>query len=171
MRRRALPVTQMDHLERYIRSGGPIVGIRVTVVPFQVKPENRPDGHVIWRDFDQEVLGCHYHGYDKRSRETGCNVWIPEKAKSHPILRGIGSKGFHSTSWLYRLTPLTESTTLLMEGRWSENEPAEPVAFTNTYNGARVFFTSLGHPEDFKSKSFRRLLANGIYWASGRPGP
>jgi nicotinamidase-related amidase/type 1 glutamine amidotransferase len=171
MRRRALPVTQMDHLERYIRSGKPIVGIRVTVVPFQVKPENRPDGHVIWRDFDQQVLGCHYHGYDRRSRENGCNVWVAEKAKNHPILRGMDPPGFHSTSWLYRLTPLTESATLLMEGRWSQNEPVEPVAFTNTYNGARVFFTSLGHPDDFENQSFCKLLVNGVYWGLGKRVP
>ncbi|HUW18803.1 MAG TPA: ThuA domain-containing protein [Sedimentisphaerales bacterium] len=171
MRRRALPVTQMDHLERYIRSGKPLVGIRVSVVPFQVKPQYRPDGHVIWQDFDREVLGCRYSGYDKRSRETGCDVWAAQKAKNHPILRGIDPKGFHSASWLYRLTPLTESTTLLMEGRWSESEPVEPVAFTNTYEGGRVFFTSLGHPDDFKNESFCRLLANGVYWVSGRPVP
>ena len=171
MRRRALPVTQMDHLERYIRSGKPIVGIRVSVVPFQVKPEDRPDGHVIWRDFDQEVLGCHYAGYDKRSRRTGCDVWVAEKAKTHPILHGIDPNGFHSASWIYKLNALAEGTTLLMAGRWSENEPVEPVAFTNTFCDGRVFFTSLGHPDDFKNESFLKLLANGIYWALEMPVP
>jgi len=171
MRRRALPVTQMDHLERYVRSGKPLVGVRVSVVPFQVKPEDRPDGHVIWRDFDQEVLGCHYHGYDRRSRETGCRVWVAEKAQNHPIIRDIDPKGFHSASWLYKLSPLVEGTTLLMEGRWSENEPVEPVAFTNTYHGGRVFFTSLGHPDDFENESFCKLLVNGVYWALDKPVP
>ena len=171
MRRRALPVTQMDHLERYIRSGKPIVGIRVSIVPFQVKPEDRPTGHVIWRDFDQEVLGCHYRGYDKRSRQTGCDVWVVQKAKNHPILRGVDAKGFHSTSWLYKLNPLAEGTALLMEGRWSENEPVEPVAFTNTFCDGRVFFTSLGHPDDFKNELFCKLLVNGVYWALEMPVP
>jgi type 1 glutamine amidotransferase len=31
-----------------------------------------------------------------------------------------------------------------------------------------VFFTSLGHPDDFKNAEFRRLLVNGIGWALGR---
>ena len=165
MRRRALSVTQMDHLERFIRSGKPLVAIRVSIVPFQVKPEDRPDGHVSWHDFDQEVLGCHYRGYDKRSRETGCDVSIVNAAKGHAILRGIEVDSFHSKSWLYKLEPLAKSTTLLLQGRWSRDRPAEPVAFTNTYNGARVFYTSLGHPDDFKNESFRRLLANSIAWA------
>jgi nicotinamidase-related amidase/type 1 glutamine amidotransferase len=171
MRRRALPVTQMDHLERYIRSGKPLVAIRVSVVPFQVKPEDRPDGHVIWRDFDRQVLGCQYAGYDKRSRQTGCDVWIAETAKGHPILNGIDPNGFHSASWIYKLEPLAEGTTLLMEGRWSGNEPVEPAAFTNTFSGARVFYTSLGHPDDFRNESFCKLLANGIYWSLEMPVP
>jgi nicotinamidase-related amidase/type 1 glutamine amidotransferase len=152
MRRRALPVTQMDHLERYIRSGRPIVGIRVSVVPFQVKSESRPDGHVCWWGLDREVLGCKYAGYDKRSRQTGCDVWIAKEARKHPILHGIDPNGFHSTSWIYKLNPLAEGTTLLMEGRWSDNESVQPVAFTNTFCDARVFFTSLGHPDDFKNE-------------------
>jgi nicotinamidase-related amidase/type 1 glutamine amidotransferase len=171
MRRRALPVTQMDHLERYIRSGRPIVGIRVSVVPFQVKSESRPDGHVSWWDFDREVLGCHYRGYDRGSGKTGCDVWIAKKAKRHPILCGIDPNGFHSTSWIYKLNPLAEGTTLLMEGRWSDNEPVQPVAFTNTFCDARVFFTSLGHPDDFKNELFCKLLVNGVYWALDMPVP
>ncbi|MHC4638549.1 MAG: ThuA domain-containing protein [Planctomycetota bacterium] len=171
MRRRALPVVQMDHLERYIRSGKPIIGIRVSIVPFQVKPEERPDGHVIWHDFDREVLGCQYAGYDMRSRKTGCDVWIAKNARMHPILNGIDPDGFHSTSWIYKLNPLAEGTTLLMEGRWSENERTEPVAFTNTFCGGRVFFTSLGHPDDFGNELFCKLLVNGVYWALKIPVP
>ena len=166
MRRRALPVTQMDHLERYIRSGKPIVALRVSIVPFQVKPEDRPQGHVLWQDFDRQVLGCHYAGYDVRSRQTGCDVWIVEEAKRHPILHNVDPKGFHSQSWLYKLNPLAESTTPLLQGRWSQEHSTEPIAFTNSYNDARVFFTSLGHPDDFANESFCRLLANAIAWAA-----
>jgi type 1 glutamine amidotransferase len=41
----------------------------------------------------------------------------------------------------------------------------QPVAWTKTYNGARVFFTTLGHPKDLEDASVRRLLLNAIYWA------
>ena len=33
---------------------------------------------------------------------------------------------------------------------------------------ARVFYTSLGHPDDFKNAEFRRLLANAIAWGMGK---
>ena len=32
---------------------------------------------------------------------------------------------------------------------------------------ARVFFTTLGHPYDFKKESMRRLALNGVAWALG----
>jgi len=46
-----------------------------------------------------------------------------------------------------------------------------PVAWTNTHKGDRVFCTSLGHPKDFKVKSFRGLLINAIFWTLGKPVP
>jgi len=46
------------------------------------------------------------------------------------------------------------------------------VAWTKTFTGssgkpARVFFTTLGHPQDFENEAMRRLLINGIFWALG----
>jgi type 1 glutamine amidotransferase len=43
-----------------------------------------------------------------------------------------------------------------------------PVAWTNVYAGGRVFYTTLGHPGDFQSEAFRRLLENAIRWAIDR---
>jgi nicotinamidase-related amidase/type 1 glutamine amidotransferase len=165
MRRRALPVVEMDHLERYLRAGNPVVALRVSVVPFQVNEQDRPAGHVRWQDFDQEVLGCHYTGYPGQSRETGCDVWVADGAGDHPILHGIDAAGFHSPSWLYRLEPRGDNATVLMLGRWQPDAPAQPVTLTNVYQGARVAYTSLGHPDDFQIPVFNRLLRNAIDWA------
>ncbi len=164
MRRRALPVTHMDHLERYIRSERPLVGIRTSVVPFQVQGPI-PSGHVSWRDFDREVLNCHYQGYDSRSRKTGCDVELVADAASHPVVKRMTPKEFHSESWLYRMEPVADAVTILMTGRWSDDEPEHPVAWTTTYNGGRVFFTTLGHPSDFENEAFNVLLLGGIRWA------
>jgi nicotinamidase-related amidase len=137
MRRRALPVTQMDFLERYIRAGKPLVALRVSTVPFQVDPKQRPDGNVIWRNFDQEVLGCHYRGYNSEARKTGSDVWAVAEARRHPILAGLAKARFHSPMWIYRQNPLAPSATVLCKGRWSGQEPEEPVAWTNSYEGGR----------------------------------
>jgi hypothetical protein len=167
MRRQHLLVTQMDHLERYIRAGKPIVALRVSVVPFQVRG-NVPPGHVVWDRFDREVLGCNYQGYNSKSRETGCDVWLAPGAAEHPILKGVAAK-FHSPSWIYRQRPLSNTTTTLLMGRWSTEDPDEPVAWTNTYEGARVFYTTLGHPGDFQIEAFNRLLSNAVRWALDGP--
>jgi type 1 glutamine amidotransferase/nicotinamidase-related amidase len=169
MRRRALSVPQMDHLERYLRAGKPIVALRLGIVPFQADPKDRADGHVIWRDFDREVLGCRYSGYNAEARNTGTDVWVAPGAPRHPVLDGLEAARFHSPSWIYRVNPLEPDTTVLLEGRWSEKDPVEPVAWTRQLGSARIFYTCLGHWEDFSNPSFRRLLDNGIRWALAAP--
>ena len=42
-----------------------------------------------------------------------------------------------------------------------------PVAWVKTYNGARVFGTTMGHANDFKNEGFRRMVVNACYWALG----
>jgi type 1 glutamine amidotransferase len=37
--------------------------------------------------------------------------------------------------------------------------------------GGRVFYTSLGHVEDFALPALRRLLVNGIFWTLDKPVP
>jgi nicotinamidase-related amidase len=166
MRRRSLPVAQMDHLERYLRAGKPLVALRTSVVAFQTGKDPLP-GYVVWNQFDQQVLGCHYQGYNPKSRATGCDVWTVDAAAEHPVLKGV-EKRFHSPCWIYRQRPLAPTVTTLLMGRWSQEDPEEPVAWTNTHQGARVFYTTLGHPGDFQNDSFNRLLLNAIRWAVGQ---
>ncbi|MHC4185829.1 MAG: ThuA domain-containing protein, partial [Planctomycetota bacterium] len=53
-----------------------------------------------------------------------------------------------------------------------DRKPHEPVTWTNTHSGGgRVFYTSLGHPDDFKLTWFRRMLTNAVFWALDRPVP
>jgi len=165
-RRRALPVVQMDHLERYIRSGKPLVAIRTSTAAFQAK--EAPRGHVIWDRFDREVLGCNYAGYNSKSRLAGCDVWRLPEAANHPIVKNPSPDRWHSPSWIYRVRPMSEGVTVLMMGRWSDADPEEPVAWTHHYEGGRVFYTTLGHPGDFDRAAFRQLLANAIRWALGK---
>jgi hypothetical protein len=162
VRRRALPVVQMDHLERYIRSGKPLVVLRVSAAAFA--PSTAPPGHVIWERFDREVLGCNYRGYNPKSRSTGCDVWCVPDAAGHPILKSATSARWHSASWIYRQRPLGDGTTVLLRGRWSQEDAEEPVAWVRSYEGGRMFCTTLGHPEDFKQEPFNQLLLGAVRW-------
>ena len=42
-----------------------------------------------------------------------------------------------------------------------------PIAWTKSYNGGRVFATTMGHAGDFENEGFRRMLVNAVYWAVG----
>jgi type 1 glutamine amidotransferase len=54
----------------------------------------------------------------------------------------------------------------------SKPAPDNPVAWTwkNKYGG-RAFFTTLGHPEDFKAEPMQRLMINAVHWCLGLPAP
>ncbi len=57
-------------------------------------------------------------------------------------------------------------TKLLLTGAIPEH--TEPVAWTHENHGGRVFYTSLGGPEDFKQKPFQTMLVNSIFWTAQR---
>jgi type 1 glutamine amidotransferase len=154
MRRRELPETQLQLFKDYFESGKPVVGIRTSCHAFQN-----------WLEFDKVILGCHYNNHYSAKEPIAVSVSVAKAAEGNPLLRGVPPE-FVSASSLYKVVPLFPTCTPLLMGTWTD-KPAEPVAWTNRYKRARVFFTTLGSPEDFRSAAFRRLLTNGILWASG----
>jgi type 1 glutamine amidotransferase len=168
LRYRQLPDDQLKLILDYVDSGKPIVGLRTSTHAFRyTEGDNRKynDG------FGREVFGqkwISHHGHD-----SSTNVTVTEK--DHPITRGVKEK-FHCRSWLYNVTPLVGDCKPLAVGDAVKGEKADgmgfgqrnPVAWTKTHKGGRVFFTTLGHPKDFEEEPVRRLLINGIYWALGR---
>ena len=83
--------------------------------------------------------------------------------------KGISVERLTGAGSLYKVSPLENGTTPLLMGAIPGATP-EPVAWTHMYGSkqARVFYTSLGHPDDFKNAEFRRLLVNGVEWAIGK---
>ena len=73
---------------------------------------------------------------------------------------------------LYKVKPLTETTTQILVGKIPDHEP-EPIAWTNLAGPkkARIFNTTLGHLDDFENPAFRKLLTNALYWALEQPYP
>ena len=74
---------------------------------------------------------------------------------------------FRSAGSLYKNEGLAGDVEVLMTGTIPEH--TEPITWTRTYKGGRIFYTSLGHPQDFTEESFRRLLANALFWTAGEP--
>ncbi|MHC4843524.1 MAG: HEAT repeat domain-containing protein, partial [Planctomycetota bacterium] len=155
-------------------SGKPVVGIRTASHAFHLNEQDPPEGLADWPEFDRDVLGGNYHMHhgNKSEDDPKTYVWVVNKQKSHPILEDVPKGEIHVPSWLYKTEPLQETATVLMMGRVGDRKPYEPVTWTNTNTkGGRVFYTSMGHPEEFKLPFFRNLLVNGIFWALDKPKP
>ena len=175
-----LPENEWKHVEKYFKSGKPVIGLRTSNHAFKfpvVDPRSQ------WNDgFGKRVLGTPYIAH----QETKTNVSAVSKYKTHEILSGIPRPKWESSAKLY-LTRLQPGCVPLVIGE-GEGKPrllekkfgtiqvnlseTDVVAWTwkNEWN-ARVFATTLGHASDFAEESFTRMLVNSVYWAVERPQP
>lgn len=177
LRWRRLPAEQVAHIDRYLRSGKPVVGFRTSTHAF-----NYPDGHPLesWNAFGEFALGSPPgwgNGHTHYGHDSSTEVRVVPRAAAHPILTGVDDR-FAVRSWLYHVLPgypPADATPLLMGHAVNPNKPDavdNPVAWTWTNRwGGRVFMTTLGHPEDFAAEPFQRLVVNGIHWALGLAVP
>lgn len=182
MRFRALPNDQLKAITDYVDSGKPIVGFRTSTHAFLYEnDENLKFYNNTWttKVFGQQWITHHGHFDDGALPLT--EVYI-EKS-NHIILTGV--QPFKAFSWLYHVDggdwklygdskPFLMGRSLKsnheMKGNLDKFPITNPVAWTKTYKpttgkSARVFFTTLGHPYDFKDINMRRLTINGILWA------
>ena len=166
VRRRAFPAKQMKYFRDHLESGKPLIALRTASHAFDTRG-NAPDGHVEWRDFDHEVLGGNYHGHHGSGPIT--TVTAARGAENHPILAGMRLP-FKSSGSLYETSPLSKTTMPLLIGTIPDKEP-EPVAWTNMYRKGHIFYTSLGHSDDFDNPQFRKLLINAVFWVMNKPVP
>jgi type 1 glutamine amidotransferase len=163
VRRRTPPKEQLDLIRAHVREGKPVVGIRTASHAFALaKGQTLAPGHADWPEWDAEVLGGNYTGHHAKTMPTT----VTAAASGDPLLRGVTTP-FRSTSWLYKASPLRAGAHVIATGA-VEGQPPEPVAwcFTRADKG-RTFYTSLGHPDDFREPAFQNLLLNGIRWAAG----
>lgn len=164
VRRRSLPAGDLDALKRFLAQGKPLVGIRTASHAFDPKTPLPPQ-HAAWRTFDPDILGGNYTGH----HGAGPHPTIATSSSDHPLLMGVKTP-FIAHGSLYKVSPLARTTTTVLTGSIPD-KPGEPVAWCNSRGSARVFYTSLGHPDDFQIPAFRRLLANALLWALDRPIP
>jgi type 1 glutamine amidotransferase len=167
VRRRTPPVAELDAVRTFVALGKPVVGIRTASHAFSLplKTTLTDPKLAVWPEFDAAVLGGHYTGHHGKDKVA---VTFAPGAEAHPILAGIAAGALLGNGGLYKNTPLEKDATPLLIGTIPD-EPSEPVAWTHLHGAkqGRVFYTSLGHPDDFQNPAFRRLLLNGIAWALG----
>jgi type 1 glutamine amidotransferase len=169
VRRRTPLKEQLDAVRAHVAAGKPLIGIRTASHAFALRARDKPpeSRFAIWQEFDPEVFGGNYTNHHGSGPKTA--ITAAPGAEKHPILKGVSAGKLVGNGSLYRVSPLTADATPLLIGSIPDR-PAEPVAWTRLAGPkkARVFYTSLGHPDDFKDPQFRRLLVNSIEWAVGK---
>lgn len=179
LRWRKLPAEQVQHIEDYLKTKKPMVGFRTTTHAF-----NYPKGHSLekWNAFGEFAFNTPpgWGGVNKHTHyghESSTDVTMIDSVSNDPILTGVG-KTFHARSWLYQVLPKYPSngSKALMMGHSinpnNKNAYDNPVAWTGVNSfGARIFFTTLGHPEDFDQEPFQHMVINAIHWAAGKKIP
>jgi type 1 glutamine amidotransferase len=174
LRWRRLPKEQVAHIDAYMKSGKPLFGYRTSSHSF-----NYPKGHELeaWNRWGSEAFGSPPgwggDGHTHFGHESSTDVTVIPAAAGHPILQGV-APSFHARSWLYRVLPNwppADAERLLTGKAVNPNKPAEenPVAWAwKNRHGGRVFFTTLGHPEDMALEPVQRLSVNAIFWLLDR---
>ena len=177
LRWRKLPKEQLTQILDYVNSGKPVMGFRTSTHSFNYEGGDM----AVWNDaFGAKVFGQKWITHNGHGTST--NALIVKAEAKHPILRGV-EPSFWVNSWLYNVTPLVGDAKPIMTGysvngmnptdpEFEGERGRQPVAWTKTYTGtsgekARVFFTTLGHPWDFKHEPVRKMAVNGVYWTLG----
>ncbi len=185
---RALPAEELKWITDYADSGKPMAGFRTSTHAFLYREDSlKRHMNDQWptRVFGQQWITHHGHFDDGQNPLT--SVSLVEGKEDHAILRGV--EPFDAYSWLYHVDggewklygdsdPLLLGKSLKsgheMRGNLDKYPLVNPVAWVKSHKAsdqvaaARVFFSTLGHPYDFKDANMRRLAVHGILWALGK---
>jgi type 1 glutamine amidotransferase len=153
-RRLTIKGEQLERVKKYAQAGKPIVAIRTASHGFQN-----------WLEMDKEIFGGNYSNHNKEGPK--CEVKIADTAREHPVLKGVSA--YASSGSLYKNPGISKDVTVLLTGAIPND--SEPIAWVREHNGGRVFYTSLGHPDDFMNDNFVRLVTNAIFWTAKRDNP
>ncbi|MCA9116065.1 MAG: ThuA domain-containing protein [Planctomycetaceae bacterium] len=177
---------QMQHIDDYLASGKPVIGLRTSTHGFKgLKGDfaRYNDGYQgddkVWENgFGEAILGEHWVGHYGRNHQQSSRLQLAADQSEHPILRGV--KDVHTQCGGYVAHP-REGSQILARGvilnGMKADAPADPskeilpVAWVRQYRTdkprSRVFATTHGASEDILNEGFRRMLVNAHLWCLG----
>jgi len=174
------PDDQMQHIDDYLTSGRPVIGLRTSTHGFKglkgkfAKYNEGYRGDEFRHGFGEQILGEHWVGHYGRNHKQSSRLILEKDQADHPILRGV--KDVHVKCGGYNAHPREGSTVLargqVLNGMTPDAEPAPnkkvlPVAWVRHYSeepSSRVFATTHGASEDIVNDGFRRMLVNAHLW-------
>ena len=177
---------QMQHFDKYLKRGGPVIGLRTSTHAFSNK-DNAKWAHYSWdyngskrewKDgFGEVVLGETWISHYGTNHKQSSRLIIESAEKGHPILTGVKNMAVQSGG--YTAMPRGEVLVRgqVLNGMTANSKPDTtkkllPVAWTRNYKidsgkSGRAFATTHGASEDILNEGFRRMLINSTFWAMG----
>jgi type 1 glutamine amidotransferase len=137
--------------------GVPGVVIHGTLHAYRSADKNTDE----WRKFLGVTSTYHERG--------GRDLEVKTVKADHPIMAGMPEKWTVAKEELYVITKQWPNCVPLAVCTAQDNKDAgkdQAVVWVNTHGKARVFGTSLGHPNDtFKNPAYMDILTRGVLWA------
>lgn len=94
---------------------------------------------------------------------------VERLAPEHPILKDFPAGWSAGVDELYDIDKTWPTMTPLAQGWSVETEEHHPVIWTNTFGGARVFVTTLGHNNAIMGDpAYLDLVTRGLLWTLGK---
>lgn len=182
-----LPDDQMKHIADYVDRGGPVVGLRTASHAFKIpmgETYSRFDfnygGDEYKKGFGHQVLGNTWVGHYGQNHKQATRIQLIDSQKDHPILSGVENNALCIAGAYVGIpdetfTVLTESQPLngmTRDAPADTNKKPSPSTWTRHYESkdgqkARVFHSTQGASQDLLDPNYRRLIINGIFWATG----
>ena len=144
-----------DTLQAFVHRGGGIVGIHAAA-----------DSHYFWPWYGK-MIGGHFQRHPQ-----GTPTGTVHLAGQSPLTSGLPTAKRRTDEWYYfddydptsRLLVTLDPTSI---GEQDVNP--NPMAWTRTVEGSRVFYTAMGHTkESYSDPYFLKLVSNGLDWVLGR---
>ncbi len=169
-----LDADQLAALQGFVRSGGGVVAVHCASFAMQSSPwygrlvgavfDNHPDpqrGRITITDPGHRIMACRVCDGDREQEQEEATerTWLDEwyNFTKHP--------GGGDGQQLHVLLRVDEKS---YEGGLHGED--HPVAWCQTFDGGRSFYTSLGHfDEAYEDDWFLGQLLGGIYWTAGLP--
>lgn len=192
------PDEQMRHIDRFVKRGRPVLGMRTATHAFNIRGGSW--GHYgngyngekkEWKGgFGRLVLGekwISHHGH--HGRESTRGIAAPG-AEGHPVLRGIKDGDIWGPTDVYGVRlPLPGDSKAIVLGQvlkgmdkddkpvdGPKNNPILPVGWAKSYQvpggmKGRSFATTMGASTDLVAAGTRRMVVNAAYWLLGMDVP
>ncbi len=151
---------QQAAFEQYIQNGGGYMGIHAAA-----------DTEYDW-SFYGDLVGAYFDSHPQNQTAT-----VNIEDRIHPATEHLPATWDRFDEWYsYRENPRSNVNVLasLDESTYDEGDGTpdqaddHPIAWYHTYEGARSFYTGMGHTTDsYSDEEFRQHLKGGLMWAAG----